>query len=107
MSALHSNLMMLLPELILAGGGMLTLMFGVLRGEKGMGASSLVAMIVLAAAAYFVGVGGAGTAFNGAFVVDDFGRFAKMLALLGAAIALIMAQGYFENEKLARFEFPV
>lgn len=107
MSALHANLMMLLPELILAGGGMLTLMFGVLRGEKGMGASSLVAMIVLAVAAYFVGTGGAGTAFNGAFVVDEFGRFAKMLALLGAAIALIMAQGYFENEKLARFEFPV
>jgi NADH-quinone oxidoreductase subunit N len=107
MSALHGNLTMLLPELILASGGMLTLLFGVLRGEKGMGASSLVAMIVLAAAAYFVFRGGTGAAFNGAFVVDDFTRFAKSLALLGAAVALIMAQGYFENEKLARFEFPV
>ena len=107
MSALHSDLMTLLPELVLAGGGMLTLLFGVLRGEKGMGASSLVAMIALAVAAYFVVAGGTGAAFSGAFVVDDFTRFAKVLSLLGAAIALIMAQGYFDNEKLSRFEFPV
>ncbi len=107
MSALHIDLMTLLPELVLAGGGLLTLLIGVLGGEKGMRTSSLLAMIVLAAAAYFVAVGGTGAAFNGAFVVDDFTRFAKMLSLLGAAVALIMAQGYFEHEKLARFEFPV
>jgi len=108
MNALHADLMTLLPELVLAVGGMLTLLIGVVRGEKGMAASSLLAMIALALAAYFVieSHGGA-SAFGGAFVVDDFTRFSKALALLGAALALIMAQGYFETEKISRFEFPV
>jgi len=108
MNALHADLMTLLPELVLAAGGMITLLAGVLRSEKGMGASSLLAMIVLVVAAWFVMAGsGAVSAFGGAFVVDDFTRFAKLLALLGAAAALIMAQGYFGLEKIARFEFPV
>jgi len=107
MNALPADLMTLLPELVLAGGGMLTLLFGVLRGEKGMGASSLVAMIVLAVAAWFViSASGSARAFGGAFVTDDFTRFAKALSLLGAASALIMAQNYFAGER-ARFEFPV
>ena len=50
---------------------------------------------------------GALTAFNGAFVVDGFARFAKILILLGSALTLIMSQPYMENAKLAQFEFPV
>jgi NADH-quinone oxidoreductase subunit N len=107
MTALHGDLMTFLPELVLAVGGMLTLLIGVLRGEKGMGASSFLAIVVLAVAAYFVTIGNSASAFSGAFVVDDFTRFTKLLSLLGAALALVMAQGYFDNEKIARFEFPV
>ncbi len=108
MNTLAPDLMTLLPELVLAVGGLATLLIGVIRGEKGMGASSLLATIAMLIAAYFViANGGAATAFHGAFVVDDFTRFTKLLALLGAALTLVMAQGYFETEKNARFEFPV
>src|ERR1700679_3535609 len=99
----------LLPELILAGGAMVLLLFGALRGEKGVALVSMVAVIVLAAAAWFVisPVNAQAHAFGGAFVVDDFGRFAKLLILLGSALALELAEDFLESQGLAKFEFPV
>jgi NADH-quinone oxidoreductase subunit N len=104
-----TDLATLLPELILAGGAMLLLLFGALRGEKGVALVSMLAVIVLAASAWFViSPANAQThAFGGAFVVDDFGRFAKLLILLGSALALELAEDFLESQGLAKFEFPV
>lgn len=107
MSLLNSDFATILPELALAIGGMITLLFGVVRGEKGMGAASVLALVTLAVAAWFVIASPNGSAFGGAFVADDFTRFAQLLSLLGAAIAIIMAQSFFDAQKSSLFELPV
>ncbi len=110
MTSLPHDLAVLLPELILALGGLVLLLLGVLvNNDRSMGALSFLALVVFGAAAYFVVVPVTpdATAFAGAFVADGFSRFAKILILLGAGLTLPMAQGYFVREKIARFEFPV
>ncbi len=110
MTSLPHDLAVLLPELILAIGGLVLLLLGVMvNNDRGMGALSFLAVIAFGAAAYFVinPVTPDASAFAGAFVADGFSRFAKILILLGAGLTLPMAQGYFVREKIARFEFPV
>ena len=106
---ISANIAVLAPELILAIGAMALLLFGAIRGEKGIQLVSVLAIIVLAAAAWFVAspVTPAARAFGGAFVVDDFARFAKLLILLGSALTLLMAQDFLKSEGLDKFEFPV
>lgn len=110
MNALPHDLMVLLPELIVAGSGLLLLIIGVLqRDDRRMGTLSFLSVAAMAAAGYYVVVPmtqDAG-AFHGAFVADGFARFAKVLILAGSAIAVVLSQGYFNREKIARFEFPV
>jgi NADH-quinone oxidoreductase subunit N len=103
------NLTVLLPELILAIGAMLLLLFGAIRGEKGIHLVSVLAIIVLVAAAWFVGepLTEQSRAFGGAFVVDDFARFAKLLILLGSVLTLMMSQDFLKSLGLDKFEFPV
>jgi NADH-quinone oxidoreductase subunit N len=109
MNAIPTDFLVLLPELILAVGGMALLILGVLRGDRSLGAVSLLAVLTMAVAAYFVvmPVTPVQSAFHGAFVADGFARFAKVLILLGSGLAILMAQEYLEREKIARFEFPV
>ena len=73
-----------------------------MRGDRDTGVISFLAVVAMAVAAYVMlaGSGATAMAFNGAFVVDGFARFAKVLILLGSALTLIMAQGYMENAKL-------
>ena len=106
---ISTNLMVLLPELILAIGAMALLLFGAIRGEKGIHLVSILAIILLVASAWFVGMPltGQPRAFGGAFVVDDFARFAKLLILLGSALTLMMAQDFLKSQGLDKFEFPV
>lgn len=108
MTALSSDLTVLLPELILTVGGMVFLLLGAVRGDKATGTVLTFSVAAIAAAAYAMATGGTtASAFHGAFVVDGFARFAKALILLGSAMTLLMTRGYGESAKLARFEFPV
>ena len=47
------------------------------------------------------------TTFGGSFVVDDFARYLKILALLGSAAAIAMSLDYVEREHQERFEYSV
>ena len=42
-----------------------------------------------------------------AFVVDDFARFLKLLALVGSAVAILMSLDYLAVEKQQKFEYPI
>jgi NADH-quinone oxidoreductase subunit N len=109
-TSLQHDLIVLLPELVLALGGMVLLLAGVLRKDgSAMGVLSLLAVLVMAVSAYFVVMPLTPDvkAFAGAFSEDGFSRFVKILILLGGALAIVLSQGYFEREKIARFEFPV
>ena len=39
--------------------------------------------------------------FGGSFVVDDFARFLKLLALTGSAVAILMSLDYLSREQAA------
>jgi NADH-quinone oxidoreductase subunit N len=82
-----------LPEIILAGGAMVLLMLGAFRGEAATKAIGVLAILLLVAAGVVVVMLPEGrlVTFGGSFVLDDFARFLKLLALTGSAVAILMS----------------
>jgi NADH-quinone oxidoreductase subunit N len=104
------NIDLLVPEFIMAGGGMALLMLGVFLGDRSHRLiANLAVLLMVATAAWIVVNAGDGrlAVFDGAFQIDDFARFVKLLALIGAALVLVMSQSYVEERGMGRFEFPV
>lgn len=97
------------PELWLALSAMALLMFGVFRGDGSTRAVSWLAVLALLIAIALVAMQPAETVatFGGLFVADGFGRFAKVLILLGSAFAIVLSLGYNRYERMERFEYPV
>ncbi|MEM1048885.1 MAG: NADH-quinone oxidoreductase subunit NuoN [Pseudomonadota bacterium] len=97
-----------LPEIILACGAMLLLMYGVFRGERStptVTAGSIVLLAIAAIVLLYATPGG--NTFHGAFILDEFARFMKVLALIGSAAAIMMSIAYARSERFDRFEFPI
>jgi NADH-quinone oxidoreductase subunit N len=108
MSADLPALATILPELILAGGALVLLMIGAYAGERSTPTVNVLAVLVLAAAAVAAAFGGGeGSAFGGAFVVDTFARFMKVVAMIASAVAILLAWRFARAERFDRFEFPV
>jgi NADH-quinone oxidoreductase subunit N len=105
---LQTDLMVLLPELILAVGAMAMLLTGAIGGEKVAPAVTwgALGLLVLAGVAAIMGPEQA-SAFHGAFVADSFARFAKLLILSGAGLSILLADEFFASSNLSRFELPV
>ena len=103
------TLVPLLPEFVLGIGAMALLMLGVFRGEPGGRIVDVIAIVLLAVAgiALVMLPPGKLTTFGSSFVVDDFARFLKMLALVGSAAAIAMSLDYAEKERQQRFEYSV
>src|ERR1700722_10994384 len=99
----------ILPELILAFGAMVLLMFGVVRGDQSTASVSGLAIVLLVAAAGVVVTEPAGkvVAFHGSFVLDDYARFLKLLALAGSAVAILMSIEFLGATGKQKFEYPV
>ena len=110
MNAAHlPTLVPLLPEFVLGLGAMALLLIGVFRGE-GTGRFvdyAAIALLVIAGAVLVMLPAGKLTTFGGSFVVDDFARFLKILALLGSAAAIAMSLDYARRERQERFEYPI
>ena len=101
----------MLPEIALALGAMAILMFGVFKQESAPGAdyaSGWLAVIVLVVAAGLVVYRGDAreVLFEGAFIVDAFSRFMKLLVLAGAALVLVMSFDSLARAKLLTSEYP-
>jgi NADH-quinone oxidoreductase subunit N len=106
--SLQADLLVLLPELILAVGAMALLLTGAIGGEKTAPAVSWGAITLLAIAGVAVVIAPSNAhAFHGAFVADGFSRFAKILILIGAALSILLADEFFSTTNLSRFELPV
>jgi NADH-quinone oxidoreductase subunit N len=104
------NVDLLMPEFIMALGGMALLMLGVFAGNQTHRLiSNLSVALMLVTGGWIILNAGDGrlSAFGGAFQIDDFARFVKVLALLGAALVLVMSQNYVERREMGQFEFPV
>ncbi|MFO1247956.1 MAG: NADH-quinone oxidoreductase subunit NuoN [Alphaproteobacteria bacterium] len=105
---LQADLLVLLPELILAIGAMALLLLGAINGEKSTSLVSMGAIALLVAAGVATVMGPAqASAFHNAFIADGFSRFAKVLILSGAALSILLADEFFSDIQLSRFELPV
>ena len=109
MSHLSAALAHCLPELILAAGILVLVLFGALRGKESGGPVTEIAAGLLGLAIVIIFLGSKTTAvvFNGAFIDDGFGRFMKVLTLAGSLVTLIMSQDFLAREKIDKFEFPI
>ena len=98
-----------LPEIVMACGAMALLMFGAYGGEDRRASLILwLAAGLMVATAVWVGTGGGErTAFGGAFHVDGFARFAKVLVLGSAALMLVLGESYLDRRGMLKFEYPV
>ena len=99
-----------IPELMLVIGAMALLIVGVFLGDKSARGISVAAIALLLGASLVVAASTGGEArdlFDGAFRVDAFSNFAKILIFAAAAIAILMSDKYLAGEQLGRFEYPV
>jgi NADH-quinone oxidoreductase subunit N len=99
-----------LPEIVLALFAMAMLMVGVYGGKDKlaqpilMATAALMVMLALYSGTQSLD---AQTAFNGMYLKDGFGQFAKMLILVSAAVVLVMGQGAMAEGGLLKFEYPI
>ena len=95
-------------ELLLAVGAMVLLMFGVFSGERSSPTITGIAVALLAVAVLMLAVmDNNDSTFDGAFIMDPFARFMKILTLIGSGVAIAMSVGYARAEKFERFEYPI
>lgn len=105
------DMILALPEIILALSGMVMLMAGVFGPRQN--AAPLVGKLALAAFAVafvillMVVGNGSATAFHGMFVSDRYAVFMKVLILAGSFLAIVMSTEYMQNAGIARFEYPI
>jgi NADH-quinone oxidoreductase subunit N len=106
-----ANLLPVLPELLLAGGAMLMLMVGVSIYQSARSAYIVnawcIAVLVMVAAVLVSIPPGRSVLFNGSFVVDDYARFLKLLAIIGSAGALTLSLDYLTVDRQQKFEYGV
>ncbi len=97
------------PELLVIAGALALLLLGAIRGERVAGMVDIAAILImlLAAALTVLQPGERIEVFGGSFVVDDFSRFLKVLALLGSAASLLLSIEYFRAKNIHRFEFGI
>ncbi len=109
MPSLMNDLLLVLPELIVAGAAIVLLMVGAFAGRERVALILWLAVLALvaAAAAILLTERGAGVAFGGLFVVEPFGDFMKLLVLLGAALTMALSLHFISREEMGQFEFPV
>ncbi|MGY3493617.1 NADH-quinone oxidoreductase subunit NuoN [Bradyrhizobium sp. USDA 4502] len=98
-----------LPELVLAVGAMVLLMIGAYRGQ---GTTRLVTalaicLLVLTGVLELWLPAGKLVTFGGSFIVDDFARFLKVLALIASAATLILSTEYLSQPSSRNFEFSI
>jgi NADH-quinone oxidoreductase subunit N len=109
MNATLPNLIPILPEFVLGIGAMALLLVGVYRSADTTRFIDGAAIVLLALAGVILGVLPPGklVTFGGSFIVDEFARFLKILALLGSAAAIVMSIDYARREGQERFEYSV
>jgi NADH-quinone oxidoreductase subunit N len=106
----HADAVAALPEIVLAVVAMALLMLGVFRKGENYWMVAIGASLGIFLTAILVIVGartGTQTAFGGAFIVDDFARAMKLLALAGTEAALVLSASYLFRNNMVREEYPV
>jgi NADH-quinone oxidoreductase subunit N len=101
------DLIPLLPELVLACGAMLMLLIGAIIGERSAAVVNgwcVIVLLLVGGAVVWV-PSGPHAMFGGSFLLDDYARFLKLLALVGSGGALLLSLDYLTIEKQQKFEY--
>ena len=103
------QLLPVLPELVLAVGAMALLMLGAYRGEgtTRLVTTLAVVLLVVTGALELMLPAGKLTTFGGSFIVDDFARFLKILAIIGSAVTLILSTEFLSDPSRRIFEYSI
>jgi NADH-quinone oxidoreductase subunit N len=103
------SLMPVLPELFVLASALVLILVGAARGDQLGGLIDLAAILVLVVAATLVVEMSPepAAAFGGSFIADPFARFFKVLALIGAATALLMSTDFWRLERIYRWEYGI
>ncbi len=106
-----ANLVMTLPEIVLSVGALLLMLVAAWGGQSASRAISWASIAVLIGAGIALSgpASSGGVAFYGLYRADGFAAFAKVLIFGAAAVAIIMAPGFFERTSgdNLRPEYPV
>ena len=104
-----ASLALVLPEIILSLGAIALLMVAAFAGDGATRAINWFAVGLLAAAgASLSGAAGTGgDAFAGLYQADAFGTFAKLLIYAAAAVCIVIAPRFFEQQERLRAEYPI
>src|SRR6266576_1885380 len=104
------QLLPVMPELVLALGAMVLLMLGAYRGGQGTTAlvtGLAVCLLVATGVLELMLPAGKLVTFGGSFIVDDFARFLKILALIGSVATLILSTEFLGDENRRIFEYAI
>jgi NADH-quinone oxidoreductase subunit N len=104
-----TNFAAILPELILAVGAIVLMMVAAFAGRRASGLISWLSVgLLVAATVALVGAPThAGPLFGGLIAADGFASFGKAIIFPSAAIAILMAHGWFERGTEHANEYPV
>jgi len=106
-----SDLRPMLPEIVMACGAMVMLMVGVgiYQSERSARIVNGFCIAVLALTGLIVAMQPPGRTvmFYGSFMVDEYARFLKLLAIIGSGGALMLSLNWLSAEKQQRFEYGV
>jgi len=102
------DILPLLPELFLAVAAIGLLMGGVFSDEDSAPTISLLTIFAMVGAiAILVFFTPMRTSLDGAFILDGFARYLKIITLIGAAVTVAMTMAYARHQSFTRFEYPV
>lgn len=103
------SLLPVLPEMVLAVGAMVLLMVGAYGGQAMTKLVTVLAIILLVVIGVLEVTLPAGklVTFGGSFIVDDYARFLKVLALIGSAVTLVLSREFLEHESRRIFEYAI
>jgi NADH-quinone oxidoreductase subunit N len=103
------QLLPVLPEIVLAAGAMVLLMIGAYRGVQATGLVTglSVCLLVLTGVLELLLPTGKLATFDGSFIVDDFARFLKILALIGSVATLVLSAEYLADSSRRIFEYSI
>src|SRR5664279_1420056 len=103
------QLLPVLPELVLAAGAMVLLMIGAFRGQGSSGLVTVLAvgLLVLVGVLELSLPAGKLETFGGSFIVDDFARFLKVLALIGSVVTLVLSAEFLSDPSRHIFEYAI
>jgi len=98
-----------LPEILLAAGALVLVLFGAIRGERSAEGMSIIALALLAVAflAVLMLPSERVETMSGSFVVDGFAKFMKGLTLIASAAGIILSTDFMRREGINRFEYPI